>query len=121
MTDRRVTFEYCLLCDTNDSEEHAQKLGQLLQGVRAHVNLIPYNSVDGLDFRPPTPERVQAFFAVLAGMGVHVTQRIQRGADVDAACGQLRLRDASATGMTSAALSAFGLGTFAALGSTHAG
>ncbi len=91
-TGRRVTFEYCLLRDENDGPEQARELAHLLKGMLAHVNLIPYNTVEGLGFYGPSMERVRAFRAVLEQMGIEVTQRAQRGADIDAACGQLRRR-----------------------------
>ncbi|MSP79080.1 MAG: 23S rRNA (adenine(2503)-C(2))-methyltransferase RlmN [Dehalococcoidia bacterium] len=96
-TSRRVTFEYCLLRDQNDSIVHAQELARLLRGVMAHVNLIPYNAVDGLGFLPPLADHVKAFRSILEQAGFEVTQRAQRGADIDAACGQLRRRQDQST------------------------
>ncbi|MSP79079.1 MAG: 23S rRNA (adenine(2503)-C(2))-methyltransferase RlmN [Dehalococcoidia bacterium] len=92
VTNRRVTFEYCLLRGENDSLECAEELARLMNGVFAHVNLIPYNTVEGLGYYAPLPEQVYAFKETLERAGVHVTQRVQRGADIDAACGQLRRR-----------------------------
>lgn len=91
-TGRRVTFEYCLLGGINDSVAEAQELKILLQGLNCHVNLIPYNPVPGLNFHASTPKNVRTFREILVSAGVQVTQRVQRGSDIDAACGQLRQR-----------------------------
>jgi len=91
-TGRRVTFEYCLLGDVNDAPAEAGELSRLLRGLNAHVNLIAWNPVPGLGFRAPTRERIRAFRQVLEDAGIPVTQRLQRGSDIDAACGQLRRR-----------------------------
>jgi 23S rRNA (adenine2503-C2)-methyltransferase len=91
-TGRRVTFEYCLLDGVNDSLSEAQVLARLLQGMNCHVNLIPYNPVTGLDFCTKSRRSVKAFREVLENVGIQVTQRVQRGADISAACGQLKNR-----------------------------
>ena len=91
-TGRRVTFEYCLLDGVNDGDIKAHELARLLRRMNCHVNLIPYNPVSGLPFRSPPSKRVQAFRRILSAAGIEVTQRVQRGADIDAACGQLRKR-----------------------------
>ncbi|HEX7363964.1 MAG TPA: 23S rRNA (adenine(2503)-C(2))-methyltransferase RlmN, partial [Dehalococcoidia bacterium] len=91
-TGRRVTFEYCLLDGINDGTVEAQALAKLLRGMNCHVNLIPYNPVSGLDFQTRSRQRIKAFREVLEGAGIQVTQRLQRGADIDAACGQLKAR-----------------------------
>jgi 23S rRNA (adenine2503-C2)-methyltransferase len=91
-TGRRVTFEYCLLGGVNDRTTEARELSRLLRGLNCHVNLIPYNSIHGLDFRDPSPKDIRAFREVLSTAGIQVTQRVQRGPDIDAACGQLRQR-----------------------------
>ena len=88
MTGRIVIIEYCLLADVNDTDEHARMLTELLHGFRAHVNLIPYNAIDGVDFRKPAPERVDRFLKLIRqGNVAHV--RRTRGDEVAAACGQL--------------------------------
>jgi 23S rRNA (adenine2503-C2)-methyltransferase len=56
------------------------------------VNLIPYNSIHGLGFHDPSPKDIRAFREILSGAGIQVTQRVQRGPDIEAACGQLRQR-----------------------------
>jgi 23S rRNA (adenine2503-C2)-methyltransferase len=98
-TGRRVTFEYVLLGGINDSIEQAQQLALLLEGRGAHVNLIPMNAVNELEFAAPTRARVDAFVEALTSAGIAATVRKRKGADIDAACGQLRLateRDAAA-------------------------
>lgn len=92
-TGRRVTFEYVLLQDVNDSSDHAHALGRLLAGFLCHVNLIPANPVEGLPFRQSVPEVTEEFARIIASHGVHVSIRKEKGADIDAACGQLRLKD----------------------------
>jgi 23S rRNA (adenine2503-C2)-methyltransferase len=91
-TGRQVTYEYILLGGLNDTVSHARELGRLLHGRKAHVNLIPWNAVEGLPYREPTPDGRAAFIAALRQAGVSVTVRKRRGADIDAACGQLRRR-----------------------------
>jgi 23S rRNA (adenine2503-C2)-methyltransferase len=92
LTNRRITFEYCLLDGVNDSLDEAKRLTVLLRGMNCHVNLIPYNRVTDLNLRPSAEHQVKAFRQVLADAGIQVTQRQEKGADIDAACGQLRRR-----------------------------
>jgi 23S rRNA (adenine2503-C2)-methyltransferase len=89
-TGRQVTFEYVLLRGLNDSVSHARQLGQLLSGRHAHVNLIPFNDVQGLPYRRPTDEALAAFVTELRRLGVSVKVRKRKGSEIDAACGQLR-------------------------------
>lgn len=89
---RRVTFEYVLLAGRNDHEAHAAELARLLSGRTAHVNLIPMNPVDELAFREPSSVSAQRFADILNGAGVEATVRKRKGEDIDAACGQLRLK-----------------------------
>ena len=89
-TSRRVTFEYCMLDGVNDGEVEARELARLLNGLNCHVNLIPYNPVSGLPFRAPSRVRLRVFREILRGAGIQTTQRVRRGVDIDAACGQLR-------------------------------
>jgi 23S rRNA (adenine2503-C2)-methyltransferase len=91
-THRRVTFEYMLIRDLNDSPSMAQELAELLRGMLCNVNLIPYNAVDGLGFARSPQGRVKTFRAVLEEAGIVVSQRVERGHAVSAACGQLRRR-----------------------------
>lgn len=89
-TNRRVTFEYILIKGVNDSIKHAHELSDLIRGINAYVNLIPYNSVVGAGFERPSEEDMQAFFATLKKRGINAILRIEHGAEIDAACGQLR-------------------------------
>jgi len=89
-TGRRVTFEYCLLEGVNDSLTEARALAQLVKGMNCHVNLIPFNPVHGLGFRKEPHKAIRDFREVLENVGIQVTQRVQRGSDISAACGQLR-------------------------------
>ena len=94
-TGRRLTFEYCLLAGVNDGVPEARELARRLRGLNCHVNLIPYNPVGKLGFAAPSPLGVRAFREVLERAGIVVTQRAQKGSDIDAACGQLRRRVAA--------------------------
>jgi len=96
VTGRRVTFEYMLIDGVNDSVEMAERLAKLLRGMVCNVNLIPYNAVEGLEYRRPSRERVKAFREVLDNAGISVTQRQERGHSISAACGQLRRRETKA-------------------------
>lgn len=87
---RRLTFEYVLLADLNDSPEHARELARVIGGREALLNVIPYNPVAGLPYGTPTPERRQAFRAILESAGIRVKFRHRKGNRIDAACGQLR-------------------------------
>ena len=89
-TGRRVTYEYVLLAGVNDRPEHAEELAALLAGRTAHVNLIPMNDVAELAFTAPGSPATDHFADLLHAAGVPVTVRKRKGADIDAACGQLR-------------------------------
>lgn len=89
---RMLTLEFILIEDVNDSTEQATRLAAIAKDLHAHVNLIPYNTVDGLAWRRPREERLQAFAEVLAKRSVSHTLRREKGHDIDAACGQLRLK-----------------------------
>jgi 23S rRNA (adenine2503-C2)-methyltransferase len=89
-TGRQVTYEYVLLRELNDEARHARELGALLKGRRAHVNLIPFNDVEGLPYRRPTTEALNMFTNVLQSSGISVKVRKRKGSQIDAACGQLR-------------------------------
>ena len=91
-TGRQVTYEYVLLGGINDSLSHARELELLLRGRHAHVNVIPFNDVEGLPYRRPTAEALAAFLAPLRQQGISVKVRKRKGSDIDAACGQLRRR-----------------------------
>ena len=86
---QRMTFEYVLLDGVNDSPEEARDLARLLKGIRAKINLIPFNDWPGAGFsRPPLP-RIVAFQAALLERGITATVRWSKGEDIGAACGQL--------------------------------
>lgn len=95
VTGRRVTFEYVLLAKVNDEPQHAQQLVGLLKGRCAHVNLIPMNGVSLLPYEEPSMPRTQQFVEILERSGIPATVRKRKGADIDAACGQLRLKHQS--------------------------
>lgn len=92
-THRRITFEYLLIRGMNDSLPLAHELAGLLKGILCNVNLIPYNAVEGVALNRPSKGHVQAFRSVLEDAGITVTQRVERGHAVSAACGQLRRRE----------------------------
>jgi 23S rRNA (adenine2503-C2)-methyltransferase len=87
---RRITFEYILLAGINDSEEDARRLVKLLRGIPSKVNLIPFNSFNGAGFTRPSTDRTLAFQKILTGSGLTAIIRKSKGADIKAACGQLR-------------------------------
>ena len=91
-TGRRVTYEYILIGGVNDTEEHARRLAKILSGQLANVNLIPFNPVNERSFSPPTNHAVKKFFHFLNTHGIGATIRKEMGADVNAACGQLRAK-----------------------------
>jgi 23S rRNA (adenine2503-C2)-methyltransferase len=91
---RRITFEYVLIEDVNDSSEDAHRLAALLQGLRKKVNLIPLNADPSIPFKPSSPERVLAFQKILDTHHITVSIRRPRGEDVSAACGLLAGRAA---------------------------
>ncbi|MBQ6377090.1 MAG: 23S rRNA (adenine(2503)-C(2))-methyltransferase RlmN [Lachnospiraceae bacterium] len=91
-THRRLTFEYALIRDVNDSGRCAEELSALLRGINCLVNLIPVNPVTESGYREPGRERVLSFKKKLENHGIHVTIRREMGRDIDGACGQLRKR-----------------------------
>ncbi|HKF74670.1 MAG TPA: 23S rRNA (adenine(2503)-C(2))-methyltransferase RlmN [Candidatus Dormibacteraeota bacterium] len=91
-TGRRVSYEWVLLAGVNDTERDARELGALLRGRLAHVNLIPFNPVDGAPYREPDRPAIRRFLAAVEAQGLNVTLRDTRGRAGDAACGQLRAR-----------------------------
>lgn len=86
---RKVTFEYVMLAGVNDKLAHAQELIQILQGVPAKVNLIPFNEFEGVSYRCSTDEQINQFRELLMVAGVQTMIRKTRGYDIDAACGLL--------------------------------
>ncbi|MGF7150627.1 23S rRNA (adenine2503-C2)-methyltransferase [Sphingomonas zeicaulis] len=91
---RRITFEYVMLKDKNDSDEDAHELVRLLRHYKlpAKVNLIPFNPWPGADYDTSTPERVKAFSNIVFEAGISAPVRTPRGRDIDAACGQLKTK-----------------------------
>jgi 23S rRNA (adenine2503-C2)-methyltransferase len=92
-TRRRITFEYVLINGTNDSLEHARQLRDLLKGLLCHVNLIPLNPVPGTGMTATPREQVYAFQKTVEEAGISTTVRIERGVDIAAACGQLKVEE----------------------------
>ena len=91
-TRERITFEYLLLGGVNDSEAHARELVRILSRIRAKVNLIPYNPVQGLPYAKPAEAAVADFQKILCDKNITAILRKSRGADIGAACGQLAAR-----------------------------
>ncbi|MCK8826906.1 23S rRNA (adenine(2503)-C(2))-methyltransferase RlmN [Natroniella acetigena] len=92
-TGRRVSFEYALVEGVNDSQDLARKLATLLSGVLAHVNLIPINPVQEFEYNKPHRKAIKMFKEQLEMKNIPVTVRVERGADIDAACGQLKAKE----------------------------
>lgn len=90
VTSRRVTIEYVMLNNVNDSKECAKELAQLFQGMNIYVNLIPYNETNHLEFKRSSKNRIQEFYDTLKKSGINVTVRKEFGSNIQAACGQLR-------------------------------
>ena len=85
-----MTIEYILIDGLNDSVEQAQQLAKLLKGLRCYINLIPYNDIgEAYGYKKPSGNRIHAFRKVLQNADFTVTVRLERGADISAACGQL--------------------------------
>ncbi len=95
-TGRRISFEYAMVRGVNDSDDMARKLAALLKGMGAHVNLIPVNPVDGSPYSASDDANIRRFCARLQALGQNATVRRRLGADISAACGQLRRETAAA-------------------------
>jgi 23S rRNA (adenine2503-C2)-methyltransferase len=89
---RMLTFEYILIAGVNDSPDQIKPLAALARRLNAKVNLIPYNKVEGLTWERPTEAAQEAFLTALEKQKVAATLRREKGGDIDAACGQLRLK-----------------------------
>jgi 23S rRNA (adenine2503-C2)-methyltransferase len=87
-----ITFEYILINGINDSPEQAKKLATHGRRLKAKINLIPYNKVEGLPWERPDDDTIRQFHGIVTGGGVTATVRLEKGHDIDAACGQLRLQ-----------------------------
>jgi 23S rRNA (adenine2503-C2)-methyltransferase len=101
-TGREITLEYILLAGVNDTPRCAAELCAIVRKIRANVNLIPFNPVEGLPFHRPTEQGVLRFLELLRGEGINAHVRWSRGLDIDGACGQLRRRAAAADGVAAA-------------------
>jgi 23S rRNA (adenine2503-C2)-methyltransferase len=93
-TGRRPTLEYALVADLNDTDAELCSLVEFCRGMLVHVNLIPVNPVEGAGLARATAERAREFRDALKASGTEASIRVERGADIDAACGQLRQHDA---------------------------
>ena len=91
---RRVSIEWTLMAGVNDGQDQARKLAAIARRMRAHINVISMNPTPLTEYTAPAPEQVDGFVAALRGAGANVTLRDTRGRDIDAACGQLRIRSA---------------------------
>jgi 23S rRNA (adenine2503-C2)-methyltransferase len=100
-TRRRISFEYALMNGINNSDEIARELGRLLQGRLCHVNIIPFNPVDVLEFERPDPAGIDRFAEILQSTGIPTTVRYSRGVEIAAACGQLRAQQTRLTAQAS--------------------
>ena len=89
---RRMMFEYILIAGVNDTDEQARELAKIARRLSAKINLIPYNTVEGLDWSRPSRARQEKFQSILRKHGVVATLRREKGHDIAAACGQLRLQ-----------------------------
>ncbi len=89
---RMITLEFILIEEVNDTLDQAEKLRDIARDLHAHVNLIPYNSVEGLPWKRPSLTRQDRFAKILEDSGISVTLRREKGHDINAACGQLRLK-----------------------------
>lgn len=90
VTKRRISFEYALISGVNDSDENAVELAGLVKGMLCHINLIPVNAVEGVDFRKSSRQKSEHFGNILRKYGIEATIRRELGSDIEAACGQLR-------------------------------
>ena len=90
VTSRRVTLEYVMLDNVNDSEECALELARIFKGMNVYVNLIPYNETNTIEFKRSSKNKIMAFYDTLKKAGINCTIRREFGGKIDAACGQLR-------------------------------
>ena len=86
----RITFEYVLVEDVNDSPQNAKQLLKILKGIPSKINLIPLNEADGIPFKRPSEERMKRFQEILMEAGMTTIVRMSKGQEISAACGQLR-------------------------------
>ncbi len=98
VTKRRITFEYAMISGVNDSKENAFELAGKIKGMLCHVNLIPVNSIETVDYRKSNRKNIEQFKEVLERYGIETTVRRELGSDINAACGQLRRSDVDKAG-----------------------
>ncbi len=91
-TNRRVTFEYIMLDNINDTEKCATELAKMLTGINCYVNLIPYNETENIGFKRSNSDKITKFYDILKKNKINVTIRREFGSLIDAACGQLRAK-----------------------------
>jgi 23S rRNA (adenine2503-C2)-methyltransferase len=113
---QRITFEYVLLRDVNDTLADARRLVKLMHGLRCKLNLLPFNEIPGVPYRRPNDETVQQFQHYLLQHGISAFVRQSRGRDISAACGQLRFEERVTTPLTDQASQATMPATLAAQG-----
>ena len=89
-TNRRITFEYIMLENINDSIDNAKELANLIKEINCYVNLIPYNETENIGYKRTKQVQILKFYDILKKSGINVTIRREFGGKVDAACGQLR-------------------------------
>jgi 23S rRNA (adenine2503-C2)-methyltransferase len=99
---QKITFEYILIDGVNDSLDQARILAKLARSLRAKVNLIPYNTVEGLPWKRPPAVHCRTFADIVRGSGNFASLRLEKGHDIAAACGQLRLKQETAEGIIEA-------------------
>lgn len=92
-TNRRITIEYLLLKDINDTNECAIKLSKLLKGLNCYVNLIPYNETENIEYKRSNIVQINKFYDILKKNNINVTLRKEFGSNISAACGQLRSKE----------------------------
>ena len=92
VSNRRITFEYIMLENVNDSKDCAKKLASLIRGMNAYVNLIPYNETENISFKRTEKKKILEFYDILKKEKINVTIRREFGGNIDAACGQLRAK-----------------------------
>ena len=89
-TNRRITFEYIMLENVNDSSKEALELCKLLKGLNCYINLIPYNETNNIEFKRTKKDKIMEFYDIIKKNGMNVTIRREFGSNISAACGQLR-------------------------------
>ena len=94
-TNRRVTFEYIMLENINDTLENAKELSELIKGINCYVNLIPYNETENIGYKRTKQVQILRFYDILKKNGINVTIRKEFGSKVSAACGQLRAKEST--------------------------